>query len=328
LVIFQPPLRSLVAQLVDQERAAGREIFLFEVPDAEEAKSFAVVEEAWRLLEAARFSRSDLIVAIGGGAACDVAGFVAATWLRGIRFINLPTTLLAMVDAAIGGKTGINTPGGKNLVGSFHTPHAVICDLDMLKTLPPVAVASGLAEIIKCGFVADPKILDIVWSAPREVLRPASAALRDLIERAVAVKADVVARDPFEQSLRAILNYGHTFGHAIERLENYRWPHGHAVAVGMVFAAEVSTRIGVMNPALRSVHREVLKSVGLPTTYIADRWESLEQVMRLDKKNRSARQRLVVLEEVGKPMVVENPDPKLLLSAYDALSAPEHMSQP
>jgi 3-dehydroquinate synthase len=262
-----------------------------------------------------------MVVAVGGGAVTDLAGFIAATWLRGVRHVNVPTTLLGMVDASLGGKTGINTAEGKNLVGAFHTPWAVVCDLDTLATLAPEDVASGLAEIIKCGFVADPRILDVVWSAPREVKDAGSDSLREVVERAIAVKADVVERDPHEHSVRAILNYGHTFGHAVEKLEGFRWRHGQAVSAGMVFAAEVAARSGVMDPGLRGAHREILASVGLPTTYRPGRWPELAAAMEVDKKNRGSTRRMVVLEQIGHPVVIENPDPGLLESAYQAVSA-------
>jgi 3-dehydroquinate synthase len=322
LLIYPPVLRRDILAVVDSLRAGGREVHLLQTPDSEASKCLGVVEEAWRLLGEARLTRTDAIVAIGGGATTDVGGFIAATWLRGVPLVNVPTTLLAMVDAAIGGKTGINTAQGKNLVGAFHVAHAVVVDLDWLTRLDPMAMASGLGEIIKCGFVADPRILDVVWSAPREVRNPTSDCLREVISRAIAVKADVVERDPFEQSVRTILNYGHTFGHAIEKVEGYTWPHGHAVAVGMVFAAEVGARAGLMDPSLRGAHREILGSVGLPTFYRPGLWEELSAAMRVDKKNRGSRRRMVVLEEIGTPIAIENPDPSLLRSAYEAISVP------
>lgn len=319
---------------------------MFELPDGEAAKDFLVVERAWRVLGETGFTRTDVLVAVGGGAATDVGGFIAATWLRGIRFLNVPTTLLGMVDAAIGGKTGINTPAGKNLVGAFHDPIAVLCDLDFLGTLPPPALTSGLAEIIKCGFIADGRILDIVSLAPGDLLNPGSSLLRELVDRAIAVKLDVVRKDPTEQGLRAILNYGHTLGHAIERVENYSWQHGHAVAIGMVFAAEVGVRLGITDPALLALHRTLLTCVGLPTSYHPGQWSALSEVMRRDKKNRGAvatqpdegpdatraathtsqglvRTRMVVLRGIGKPEIVEDPDPALLENAYDALTTTE-----
>jgi 3-dehydroquinate synthase len=319
-LVFQPPLRAAAAALAGRLTGLGLETVGFEAPDGEASKTAEVVGEAWQLLGRTGFTRSDLVIALGGGAVTDVAGFVAATWLRGIAVINAPTTLLGMVDAAIGGKTGINTAEGKNLVGSFHTPSAVLCDLDALASLDPVAIASGLAEVIKCGFIADPGILDVMWSAPDQVRHPGSPLLREVIERSIRVKADVVAADLHEHSVRAILNYGHTFAHAVERVEGYRWLHGYAVAVGMVYAAHVATRLGVADPALRDAHRDILALVGLPTWYYADRWEDLEQAMALDKKNRGNTARMVLLRGIADPVVATDPDPAILAEAYVEIS--------
>ena len=191
-------------------------------------------------------------------------GFVAATWLRGVRVVQVPTTLLAMVDAAVGGKTGINTPEGKNLVGSFHPPAGVLCDLDALPTLPRPDLVAGMAEVVKCGFIADPRILELVEADPVAALDVEGPFLRQLVERAIQVKADVVTADLREIELREILNYGHTFGHAVEQVEGYRWRHGEAVSVGMTFAAELGRLSGHLAPSLVDRHRAVLTSLGLP----------------------------------------------------------------
>src|SRR5690606_34917492 len=197
----------------------------------------------WQVMGQADFTRSDAIVAVGGGATTDLAGFVAATWLRGITVVHVPTTLLAMVDAAVGGKTGINTAEGKNLVGAFHPPAGVLCDLAALESLDRWDLVAGLAEVIKTGFIADERILELVaehadglreW-AGADATEETWAVLTELIERSVRVKARVVSEDLTEQGLREILNYGHTLGHAIELVERYQLRHGAAVAVGMVF---------------------------------------------------------------------------------------------
>ena len=207
--------------------------------------------------------RSDVVVSLGGGAATDLAGFVAATWMRGVRVVHVPTTLLAMVDAAVGGKTGINTAAGKNLVGAFHEPSAVLVDLATLDTLPRDELVAGSAEIIKAGFIADPTILDLVEADPVAALDPAGAVLPELVRRAIQVKAEVVASDLRESHLREILNYGHTLGHAIERREEYRWRHGAAVSVGLVFAAELARAAGRLDDATADRHRSVL-AIGRP----------------------------------------------------------------
>ncbi|MDR2565754.1 MAG: 3-dehydroquinate synthase [Bifidobacteriaceae bacterium] len=321
MILFDPAVAGPIPALVDELRKDGFEVHLLAVPSGEEAKTIAVAAAVWQRLGEAAFTRTDAIVGIGGGSTTDVAGFVAATWLRGVPVLQVPTTLLAMVDAAIGGKTGINTDEGKNLVGAFHQPAAVICDQQLLDTLPTEEIVSGMAEVIKSGLVADPGILDVVWSGPQETLKPASPLLTELIRRAVAVKAEVVAEDPAESGRRTILNYGHTFGHAIEQVEHFRWRHGDAVAVGMVYAAEVAVRAGLMDPSLLGLHRELLTAVGLPIAYNSGRWAQLWPAMRRDKKNRGKTRRMVLLEDVGRPVVVRGIPEDLLEEAYQAISA-------
>ncbi|MBE3073640.1 MAG: 3-dehydroquinate synthase, partial [Actinobacteria bacterium] len=219
LVIHPHAMRATGEAVRDDLGAQGFSVSIAEVPDAEEAKSAEVASQLWGVLGRSGFTRSDAIVGVGGGTVTDLAGFVAATWLRGVTVVQIPTTLLAMVDAAVGGKTGINTAEGKNLVGAFHPPAGVLCDLAMLETLPANEFVSGMAEVIKCGLIADPAILDLVEADPQAVRQPGSQATRELIERSIVVKARVVTQDLRESSLREILNYGHTFAHAIEQVE-------------------------------------------------------------------------------------------------------------
>lgn len=306
----------------------GFEVTLIEVPDAEDAKTPEVAAFCWTVLGTSGFTRSDSLVSIGGGATTDLAGFVAATWLRGIRVVHVPTTLLAMVDAAVGGKTGINTDAGKNLVGSFWSPAGVLCDVTALQTLPRNDLLAGMAEVVKIGFVRDASILDDVQSSPEAATDPTGALLPDLIRRAIAVKADVVGTDFRETAAtggrgigREVLNYGHTFGHAVERQERYRWRHGAAVAVGMMYVAELAALGGRLSPADVDRHREVLTGLGLPTTYVGGRWQQLLAAMGMDKKTRGSLLRFVVLNGIGHPVVWEGPDPALLAAAYDAISA-------
>ncbi|WP_426592042.1 3-dehydroquinate synthase [Cellulomonas sp. McL0617] len=302
----------------------GYETFLAEVPNAEEAKTAQVAAFLWGVLGQADFTRTDAVVAVGGGATTDLGGFVAATWLRGIRVVHVPTTLLAMVDAAVGGKTGINTPEGKNLVGAFHPPVGVLCDLAALASLPRNDFVSGLAEVVKCGFIADPRILELVEANVALLQDPVAAAssdvLLELVERAIAVKAQVVGEDLREAGLREVLNYGHTFGHAVELVERFQWRHGAAVSVGMVFVAELARLAGRLPDEVVARHRSVLSSLGLPVSYRGDRWNQLQAAMRRDKKTRGDLLRFVVLEDVGRPVRLEGPDPALLAAAYAEVS--------
>ena len=300
--------------------AAGYAVHLVPLPDGEAAKDIAVVAGVWSRLAALRVTRADAIVGLGGGAATDAAGFAAATWLRGIRVVHVPTTLLGMVDAAVGGKTGINTEAGKNLVGAFHPPAGVLADTAVLATLPPREYASGLAEVIKAGFIADPVILDLVEAGPAAAARPGGPHERELIERAVAVKAAVVSADLREAGRREMLNYGHTLGHAIERAESYRMRHGEAVAIGMVFAATVGQLAQRLDAATAARHAAVLRSVGLPVRYRPGAWPQLRETMAVDKKTRAAGLRLVVLDGLARPGILAAPAEDLLARAYAEVS--------
>jgi 3-dehydroquinate synthase len=321
LVIHPRALRLTGDTVRDELTAAGFTALTAEIPDAEEGKHIQVAAFCWQVLGQNDFTRSDAVVAVGGGAVTDLAGFVAATWLRGVKVIHMPTSLLGMVDASVGGKTGINTAEGKNLVGSFHPPAAVLADLDTLNTLPRNELVSGMAEVIKCGFIADPVILDLVEKDPEAVTDPQSAVLRELIERSIAVKARVVSEDLKESGLREILNYGHTLGHAIELVERYSWRHGAAVSVGMMFAAELARSVGRLGDADADRHRTILESLGLPVTYRKDRWQGLLDGMRRDKKSRGDLLRFVVLDGVGKPGILDVPDTSLLFAAYQEIAS-------
>jgi 3-dehydroquinate synthase len=324
LLVSQPGREALVGEAVDVLRGAGARVVTAAVPDAEGAKTAEVLTGLWATLGREGFTRDDLVVGVGGGAVTDLAGFVAATWLRGVDSVLLPTSLLGVVDAAVGGKTGINTAEGKNLVGAFHPPRAVLCDPAWLVGMARADYVSGLAEVVKCGLIADPTILDLVEAAPDRAADPTAdpALAVELIARAVQVKADVVGADLREASLREILNYGHTFAHAVELVEDYTWRHGDAVAVGMVFVAELAHRAGLLDDALLDRHRALLTSVGLPTRYPAgaDRWEELRAAMARDKKSRGDTLRFVVLEGLARPTRLEAPDEALLRAAHAAVT--------
>jgi len=330
LVVHSAPLKDRAEALRDAIEATGRQPVMAEVPDAEAAKTVGVLSSCWHLLGTSGFTRSDAVVGVGGGAVTDLAGFVAATWLRGVPVIQVPTSLLGMVDAAVGGKTGINTAEGKNLVGAFHPPHSVWCDTETLRTLPPADLVAGLAEVAKAGFIRDEEILRIIEANIKVFhaseggsaidMDEALPVLDDLIARAIHVKADVVGVDLKENFLREILNYGHTFGHAIEQVEGYTWRHGEAVAVGMVYAAELARLAGQLSDGEVARHRSILTGLGLPISYASERWEALLDAMRRDKKTRGSLLRFVVLEGIGNPVRLEGPDPSLLRGAYDAIS--------
>ncbi len=322
VAIVHQPVLAQTAEAVRVDLAGrGVDAHRIEIPDAEEGKDLAVVGYLWEVLGRIGIGRTDALVSLGGGAATDVAGFAAATWLRGVAIVHIPTSLLAMVDAAVGGKTGINTDAGKNLVGAFHQPSAVLVDLDTLNTLPHNELVSGMAEVVKAGFIADPVILDLIEADPQAAMDPAGEVLPELIRRSIAVKAVVVAADEKESELREILNYGHTLGHAIERRERYRWRHGAAVSVGLVFAAELARLTGRLDDATAQRHRTILSSVGLPVSYDADALPQLLDFMAGDKKSRAGVLRFVVLDGLAKPGRLTGPDPSLLAAAYAGIRA-------
>jgi 3-dehydroquinate synthase len=320
-VLHAAPLKEQASAVADALAAAGIRPLPVEVPDAEAGKSIDVAARCWDELGAAGFTRTDVVVGIGGGAVTDLAGFVAASWLRGVRWVPVSTSLLGMVDAAVGGKTGVNTAAGKNLVGAFHPPAGVLCDLDLLDTLPADDLVAGLAEVAKCGFIADPAILDLIEGDPAAATDPRGPVLRELVERAIRVKAQVVGADLRESGLREILNYGHTLAHAIEKHERYAWKHGHAVAVGLVYAAELSRLSGRLDDAAAARHRAVLTLLGLPVAYPAAAWPDLLAAMRVDKKARADTLRFVVLDGLARPGILTGPTEETLAAAYRAVAA-------
>jgi 3-dehydroquinate synthase len=316
VVIYPEGLEEIARPVCGALDRAGYLVHAEPVPAGEAAKDIAVATRLWSRLAAHGVTRSDAIVGVGGGATTDLAGFVAATWLRGVRVVLVPTTLLAITDAAVGGKTAVNTPDGKNLVGAFHQPAGVLADLAVLESLPAAEYASGLAEVIKAGFIADPVILDLVEADPGGAVVPHGAHARELVERAVAIKAEVVTKDMREAGRREILNYGHTLGHAIERVEGYRIRHGEAVSIGMVYAAELAALAGRLDTGAVHRHRRVLAGVGLPTSYLPGAWPALRESMAVDKKARGAVLRFIVLDGLGKPGILADPAEDLLERAY------------
>ena len=313
-VVHAPPLAALAGAVVETLQSAGVAAEAVAVPDGETAKTAEVAAGLWEEFGRLGLTRSDAVVGIGGGAVTDLAGFVAATWTRGVRVVQVPTSLLGMVDAAIGGKTGINTAAGKNLVGAFHPPTAVLADTDALAALPEAEFRSGLAEVVKCGFIADAAILDLLDADPS-----GHRDTEELVERAVQVKAAAVGEDLYDLGRREFLNYGHTLAHAIERVEDFGWRHGEAVAVGLVFAAELAGQAALLTPAEVERHRALIDAMGLPTRYAGD-WATLQSVMRVDKKARGASLRFVVLDGLGNPTILTDPDQAWLDAAWAAVS--------
>ncbi len=301
---FEPLARSLAAR--------GLPALLLPVPEGEEAKTLAVATALWRQLAAQAAHRDDVVLALGGGAVGDVAGFVAATYMRGVPLVQVPTTLTAQVDAAIGGKCAVNLPEGKNLVGVFAQPVAVLADVGTLSTLPEREYRSGLAEVAKYALALDPELLAALEADPGPVLARDPGALEDLVARCAAAKAATVAADERDAGPRLVLNYGHTLGHALERLEAFAGrSHGEAVAVGMVFAARLAEALGLAPAGLAARHARLLSSLGLEVGGALPPAGEVLAAFRLDKKYRGG-VRFVLLEDVGRPRVVEDVPEELI----------------
>ena len=321
LIVHTPTLGAKANALRERLLDSRYEVLLAEVPDAEDAKRVEVAAFCWQIMGQTDFTRTDAVIGFGGGAVTDLAGFVASTWLRGVKLIQVPTSVAGMVDAAIGGKTGINTNEGKNLVGAFYAPSVVVEDLDVLTALPRNEILAGFGEVVKYGFIAEPEILDIIEADVDRATDPSTEEFRRLIELSVAVKARVVSSDFKEAGLREILNYGHTLGHAIEHAERYQWRHGAAVAVGMMFAAELSRLTRSLPDAQVDRMRAILTSLSLPTTYPGGRWPTLLATMQRDKKSRGGMLRFIVLDDLARPSVLQGPDSSLLFAAYQEIAS-------
>ena len=314
-IIVSEAMRDRIVGLPESDA----QIHIFTVPDSEAGKSFATYQKVLDWLGAAGFTRNDLIVAVGGGAVTDLSGFVASSWLRGIDWVAVPTTLAAMVDAAVGGKTGINSEYGKNLIGSFYSPISVLVDLSWLSTLSDRDFAAGLAEVIKCGFIVDTEIVELLKSRKLLEVRSDRDLTLELITRSIAVKAKVVSGDFKESFDREILNYGHTLGHAIELHSKYALRHGECVSIGLVFAANLANQSGILADQATDLHEKILSNLGLPTSYESRHWPELRANMAIDKKSRSGTLRFVAISEFGKTLRIEAPSESDLLAAYERL---------
>lgn len=314
-VIVTETMRERITDLPQTDA----QFHIFTVPDSEAGKSFVTYQKLLDWLGAAGFTRNDLVIAVGGGAVTDLSGFVASTWLRGIDWIAVPTTLAAMVDAAVGGKTGINSEYGKNLIGSFYSPISVLVDLSWLDTLSDRDFAAGLAEVLKSGFIADGQIVELLKAKTLSEVRTNQALTLELISRTVAVKAKVVSGDFKESFDREILNYGHTLGHAIELHSKYLLRHGECVSIGLVFAANLANQVGILSDEITALHVSILEGLGLPVSYESRHWPELRANMAIDKKSRSGTLRFVAISEIGKTLRIEAPVESDLLAAYERL---------
>lgn len=316
-VIVAEPLASRIPSM----DLGDAEVFTFTIADGEAGKSSASLLKVWDWLGAAGFTRSDLIIGIGGGATTDFAGFAAATWLRGMDWIAVPTTVAGAVDAALGGKTAINSDYGKNLIGSFHSPIKVAIDLDWLNTLTDRDFAAGLAEVVKCGFIADGVILDLMRGKTTADIRKDKSLVKELVERAIKVKADAVSQDFKESFAREALNYGHTLGHAVELDSSFSLRHGECVSIGMAFMANLQLDLGLITSEIAADHLQILQDLGLPISYKRESWSKLLAHMAVDKKSRGNSLRLVTISEIGNTDRLENPDPQILYAAYEKVSS-------
>jgi 3-dehydroquinate synthase len=290
----------------------GKNLTIFSTPDGENQKTVATLDRIWKKCAAVGLSRQDAIVGFGGGATTDLAGFAAATWLRGITWYAIPTSLAGMVDASVGGKTGINSLSGKNLIGSFYSPARVLIDPTFLGRLSRRDLSAGMAEVIKCGFIADYKILNLVQE---DILD-----YSQLIYRATKVKSKVVSKDFKESRLREILNYGHTLGHAIEKDSKYKLRHGEAVSIGMVFAAELSRELAGLSEDAVQLHRELLQNFNLPISYPRSRWKNLSTSLLMDKKVKNSKVRFIGISKIGKPAWLEDVSFSLLAKVYERIA--------
>ena len=320
-VIVEPLYGARVRTALEQHRGGPRRVVDVILPDGEAHKTLATVARILDVLVANRFSRDACVLALGGGVVGDAAGFAAACYQRGIDCVQLPTTLLAQVDSSVGGKTGVNHPGGKNLIGAFHQPRAVIADTDTLATLPDRELRAGLAEVIKYGLISDAKFFEWLEASIDKLLARDAAAVAHAIRRSCEVKADIVARDERESGERALLNLGHTFGHAIEAATNYEnWLHGEAVGTGMLMAATMSHRAGLLDAVSHERVRRLLARAGFRSEAREVSAKTALEAMRIDKKVKDGRMRFVLLNGIGHSLVTADyPQPALTAALTEHL---------
>ncbi len=296
-----PLYSATLIQTISGDAKSVHEIVL---PDGESYKDWVTLQKIFDALLTHGADRKSVLIALGGGVIGDMVGFAAASFMRGIRFIQVPTTLLAQVDSSVGGKTGINHPLGKNMIGAFHQPVAVIADLDTLKSLPPRELSAGLAEVIKHGAIADAEFFDWIEAQRQELLNCDIKAMSHAVERSCEIKSAVVAADETESGIRAILNFGHTFGHAIESGLGYgEWLHGEAVGCGMVMAADLSSRLGYLKSEEVSRIKKLIAAMGLPDCAPKLGNSRFFDLMRIDKKSEGGEIRYITLKKIGQAKI-------------------------
>jgi len=310
-----------------EQALGGLEVDAIRLPDGEQFKNLETLERIVGELLANKHNRGTTIVALGGGVVGDVAGFAAATYQRGVDFIQIPTTLLSQVDSSVGGKTAVNHRLGKNMIGAFHQPNAVYIDIDVLKTLPPRELSAGLAEVIKHGILADVELFDWLEIHVDELLNLDEPAITHVIKRSCEIKANIVSIDETERGVRALLNLGHTFGHAIETNQGYgNWLHGEAVATGLVLAADLSMRTGRISPDDARRIRRLVEKFKLPVCPPPDMSATqFAELMKVDKKATDAGIRLVLIESIGRAVIVDDIEMSILevtLESGDRLCEP------
>lgn len=308
------------APLLASLRAAGFKPTLCRIPGGEESKSLAQAAALYPQLAAAGVERSSPVLALGGGVVGDLAGFVAATWMRGVPFVQIPTSLLAMVDSSTGGKTGVDLPAGKNLVGAFKQPAGVLIDPALLATLPPRDLRAGLAEVLKHGLIGAPALFERLARTPQDFLSPTASGWPELIAEALAVKVALVREDPYEGGRRAHLNLGHTFGHAFELCSAYALPHGEAVAVGLIAAAALAREVGAAPAALCAEVRACVEGLGLPSALQGIAPARARAAMSQDKKKRGQRLRFVIPRAVGEVVLIDDPGAAVDAALREVLS--------
>jgi 3-dehydroquinate synthase len=316
-LVTNPAIKGLYGQrALDSLKSAGFLVMPIVIPDGEQYKNLDWANSIYSALLINGFDRQSALVALGGGVIGDLTGFAAATFMRGIPFIQVPTTLLAMVDSSVGGKTGVNHPMGKNMIGAFYQPKKVLMDLSVLKSLPREELLSGMAEVIKYGVIEDAVFFDYLEANREKILALDAEALSHVIRRSCEIKADVVSRDEREGGLRAILNYGHTVGHAVETAENYTMRHGYAVAIGMVYAARLAQRTGICDASLPERVERLIKAYGLPHDFSTlSRKPSiagLMNTMQLDKKAEGGKVKFVLPKRIGEVVVTQAWDERAL----------------